>query len=116
MKIKSSNCYSPKRRSPKRRSRSPKRSPKRRSPKRRSRSPKRRSPQKFSPYIPPYIPRLGHLRTAKEIHQKMLGTPQKFSPKRRRSRSPKRSPKICWKGYHRVRGTKRYSKRSCVKD
>ena len=40
----------------------------------------------------------------------------KISPKKR---SFKRSPKkrfICWKGYHRVKGTVAYSKHSCVKD
>ena len=66
-------------------------SPKRRSPKRRS--PKRMSPKRRSP--------------------------KRRSPKRR---SPKKSVKnprkrsICWKGYHRVKGTSPYSKGSCAKN
>ena len=54
----------------------------------------------------------------------------KYSPMRRKSRSRKnrspkrrspkrRSPKrksICWKGYHRVKGTVPYSKGSCAKN
>jgi len=41
-------------------------------------------------------------------------SPKKRSPKRR---SPKkRSRSICWEGYHRVKGTKPYSKGSCTKN
>ena len=48
-------------------------------------------------------------------------SPKRRSPKRRspKRRSPKKSSKkrsICWKGYHRVKGTVPYSKGSCAKD
>ena len=48
------------------------------------------------------------------------------SPKKCKSRNSKSSKKlskkktnsksICWKGYHRVKGTEPYSKKSCVKN
>ncbi len=43
-------------------------------------------------------------------------SPRKRSPRKRspRKRSPRKS--ICWKGYHRVRGTSPYSKGSCAKN
>ncbi len=43
-------------------------------------------------------------------------SPKKRSPKKRspKKQSPKKN--ICWKGYHRVKGTLPYSKKSCVKN
>ena len=48
-----------------------------------------------------------------------MKSPKRRSPKRR---SPKKSiniprkKSICWKGYHRVKGTRPYSKGSCAKN
>ena len=45
---------------------------------------------------------------------------RKRSPRKRstRKRSPRRSKgkSICWKGYHRVKGTAPYTKGSCAKN
>ena len=41
---------------------------------------------------------------------------KKSNSKRTNKKSNKKSKNICWKGYHRVKGTVAYSKKSCVKD